>query len=97
MDESICSGYPQPKLISLFSLTTCGTYNLFVLDMSRRALYIPKPDFYKIQPLKIYTNKIQKVSTVLNEVMKVSYPWWRDDLILFDHRVAEVDQFKLNG
>jgi hypothetical protein len=54
------------------------------------------PDPYEIQPLKKYTTKIQQVSTVLNKVMKVSCPWWRDDLILFDHRVAEVSQFELN-
>ncbi|KXG35693.1 hypothetical protein SORBI_3002G212500 [Sorghum bicolor] len=88
-------------LIPLQTVTACSIYNLFILDMSRRALYIvdqtPKPDLYKIQPLKKYTNKIQRVSTVLNEVMKVSCPWWRDDLILFDHRVAEVNQFELDG
>ena len=81
--------------------STGAIFNLFVLDISRRTLYIvdqtPKGDLYKIQPLKKYTTKIQWVSTVLNKDMKVSCPWWQDYLILFDHRVAEVDQFELNG
>jgi hypothetical protein len=85
----------------LQTVTASGIYNLFVLGISRRTLYIvdwtPKGDLYKSQPLKKYTTKIQRVSTVLNEVMKVSCPWWQDDLILFDHRVVEVGQFKLNG
>jgi hypothetical protein len=85
----------------LQTVTADSIYNLFVLDISRRTLYIvdqtPKGDLYKIQPLKKYTTKIQRVSTVLNEVMKVSCSWWQDDLILFDHRVAEVGQFELNG
>jgi hypothetical protein len=79
--------------------TTEGIINLFVLDISNRTLYIvdqtPKKDDYKIQPLKKYISKIQRVSTVLNRVIELSCPWWRDDLISFDHRVAEVGQFEL--
>jgi hypothetical protein len=83
-------------------LQTVGAiFNLFVLDISKRTLYIVdqthKADLYKIQPLKKYITKIKRVSTILNKVMEVSCPWWQDDLILFDHRVAEVGQFKLNG
>jgi hypothetical protein len=84
----------------LQTVTTGGIYNLFVLDISRRTLYIvdqtPKGDLYKSQPLKKFTTKIQRVSTILNEVMKVSCPWWQDNLILFNHRVAKVGQFELN-
>jgi hypothetical protein len=85
----------------LQTVTGGGIYNMFVLDISTRTLHIvdpnPKAEIYKIQPLKKYTSRIKRVSTVLNEVTKVSCPWWQDDLILFDHRIAEVDQFELNG
>ena len=80
--------------------STSAIFNLFVLDISRRTLYIvdqtPKGDEFKIQPLKKYTIKIQRVSTVPNNVIEVSCPWWKDNLILFDHRVADVSQFELN-
>ena len=76
-----------------------GVFNLFVLHISSRTLYIldphPLPDEFKIQSLRKCTAIIQWVSTVLSKVMEVSCPWWKDDLIHFDHRVADDGQFDL--
>ena len=72
----------------------------FTIHISSRTLYIldphPLPDEFKIQSLRKCTAIIQRVCTVLSKVMEVSCPWWKDDLILFNHRVADVSQFELN-
>ena len=71
----------------------------FTVHISSRTLYIldhhPLPDEFKIQSLRKCTAIIQWVSTVLSKVIEVSCPWWKDDLIHFDHRVADAGQFDL--
>lgn len=72
--------------------TTLCNFILFVVHNSAELYNIldlnPLGDALKIQPLRKYTVKNSMGFTVISEVMEIFFPLWKDDLMLFDHRVA---------
>jgi hypothetical protein len=85
--------------IPCFNFLT-AKFILYGLDLKNRvvSIYDPAPidPGFKQHPLRKYTPKIQRLSSVLNMVMNVACTGWNENVYLLDHVIPNGVQVNTN-